>query len=106
MSTTSSTSMNGIRLISGSSLARGRKFMSSPASAGPPQGGRRPLGGQRSTRSDKRGGSCSCAPEVVEVAREALGRQFQRQQVLVHAAAEIAPEDQGRDGDHQAEGGV
>ena len=35
-----------------------------------------------------------------------FGGQFQRQQVLVDPGAEVAPEDQGRDRDDQAEGGV
>src|SRR6478735_8802803 len=72
MRITSSTSMNGIRLISGSSLARGRKFISGST---PAQGD--------------------------QVAGEALGGQFECQQVVVDAAAEIAPEDQRRDGDDQ-----
>src|SRR5687768_4782933 len=72
MSTTSSTSMKGIRLISGSSLARGRKFI-------------------------------SAAAKVVEVAGETLRRQLQRQQVFVDPGAEVAPEDQRRNGDDQPE---
>src|SRR3954447_18324135 len=102
MRITSSTSMNGIRLISGSSFWRGRKFMIGLRRAVPRRPS--PLGGRRSARSAKRGGSF--AAQRVQVPREAFGGQLQGEQVFVHAHPEVAPEDQRGNRHDEPERGV
>src|SRR5512134_3105990 len=80
---TSSTSMNGIRLISDSSARRRRKRM-----------------GERAGR--ERSGAAH--GEAHQVRHHALGGLLHRQRVLVDQAPEVAVEHQRRDRDDQAEG--
>src|SRR6185295_6567846 len=80
---TSSTSMNGIRLISGSSARRRRKRMSDRAA--------RTSGGAHR--------------EAHQVRHHAFGCLLHRQRILVDQTAEVAVEHQRRDRDDQAERG-
>src|SRR3954471_25054947 len=89
MRMTSSTSMNGIRLISGSSGRGLRKFMAAGEGGSSARRGARPP--QR---------------EAKQVRHHAVGRLLQLDRVGTDEAAKVAVEHQGRDRDHQTEGGV